>query len=97
MIWSKYLCNVRNITKIILYKIYITTYVPVSEKLFPFKDEIPVLLSRSLLMLQTQWILFCHSGYYFFTKNAIFMINFLKKLMKIFKHNTKEFARNYDF
>ena len=47
---------------------------------------------------------FKHSGFYsvivdtiFFTENPIFLINFLKKLMKMFKHITKEFAKWYDF
>ena len=43
-----------------------------------------------------------HSGFYsvivdtIFLLKILFLINFLKKLMKMFKHITKEFAKWYD-
>ena len=37
-----------------------------------------------------------HDIYYiYFNENPIFLINFLTDLMKMFKHNMKEFARSY--
>ena len=45
-----------------------------------------------------------HSGFYsvivdtiYFAKNPIFLINFLKNLMKMFKHKMKELARSSVF